>query len=209
MQYRSQDNFLLCACQTKVIASAKPEYLFNIARNVNPSSLKWNNDCYVMVYSSLLATSRNPKKRKKMDMQCWTTKFNRSKRSNVSELTIIYRNIRNYTDVQCLVLEYPMLRTGNRDWLIKNAWILFSRNQGKRAGKLQPIKMLKQSQREKPGKRMDIDAFVKWMARNICLVVKDPSFIDSRGSLIMQVVKRGYSNCWAPRSPLYHPGPRY
>jgi len=142
-------------------------------------------------------------------MQCWTTKFNRSKRSNVSELTIIYRNIRNYTDVQCLVLEYPMLRTGNRDWLIKNAWILFSRNQGKRAGKLQPIKMLKQSQREKPGKRMDIDAFVKWMARNICLVVKDPSFIDSRGSLIMQVVKRGYSNCWAPRSPLYHPSPRY
>lgn len=60
---------------------------------------------------------------------------------------------------------------------------------------MQAIKMLKQSQREKPGKRMDIDEFVKWMARNICLVVKDPSFIDSRESLIMQVVKRGYSNC--------------
>jgi len=38
----------------------------------------------------------------------------------VFEFTIIYRNIRNSTGVQCLVFENPMLRTGNHDRLIKN-----------------------------------------------------------------------------------------
>jgi hypothetical protein len=39
----------------------------------------------------------------------------------VFELTIIYRDICNSTGAQFLVFEYPMLRTGNHDWLIKNA----------------------------------------------------------------------------------------